>query len=126
MFNFDPNSTETSDIALDLIRSFNEKYPNVKLDTAAAATILFCVEKSVMAKLDPMEFIMSLCMTWAMFSNVHESLGLLTKPDSSGSSTPPAGKPPTSSDPSSGGGGQKAAAIVGVEAIMHPCAKGIH
>lgn len=82
MFEFDQSGL-IAKISLELILAVNKAYPDVTPETIAMAFMTASIEKAVLAKIEPMDYMIALSMSWSYVAGVHKAVDAIT-------TTPPA------------------------------------
>lgn len=75
MITFDP-SGQVAVVALDLIEHVNAKFPDLAAETVSLAGLMFTIEKAILAKTDPMDFVMVVTIAWAFISGMQKLVEL--------------------------------------------------
>lgn len=108
MFDFDPNG-QVAIISLDLIRTVNDRYPTADMETTAMAGLMFTIEKAILAKIEPMDFITAVTMAWTFVAGMQRLVELAGKVPPT-DDTPPAAQLPE----------------VSIRQVIVPLAQGVH
>lgn len=71
MFEFDQSGI-IAKITLGLIQAVNKAYPELPPETIAMAFMTASIEKAVVAKIQPMDYLIALSMAWTFVAGMQE------------------------------------------------------